>query len=124
MRVYYLLSCFCYIFIIAVIEEEVEIVGAKKIETKNKHRVNQKFNKAIHNKIIENKWLSDESINLAQTILFKNFPLISVFEDTTLGALNMFSVQTGEFIQVLHENNRWVTLSSPTERFITERKSK
>ena len=61
---------------------------------------------------------------LAQTVLFKNFPLISVFEDTTLGALNMFSVQTGEFIQVLHENNRWVTLSSPTERFITERKSK
>ena len=124
MRVYYLLSCFCYIFIIAVIEEEVEIVGAKKIEAKNKHRVNQKFNKAIHNKIIENKWLSDESINLAQTILFKNFPLISVFEDTTLGALNMFSVQTGEFIQVLHENNHWVTVSLPTERFITEGKPK
>ena len=56
MRVYYLLSCFCYIFIIAVIEEEVETVGAKKIEAKNKHRMNQKFNNAIHNKIIENKW--------------------------------------------------------------------
>ena len=46
-------------------EEEEEIVGTKKIEAKNKHRVNQKFNKAIHNEIIENKWLSDESINLA-----------------------------------------------------------
>ena len=97
-------------------EEEEEIVGTKKIEAKNKHRVNQKFNKAIHNEIIENKWLSDESINLAQTILFKNFPLISGFEDTTLGPLNMFSVQTGEFVQVLYENNHWVTVSSPTEK--------
>ena len=76
----------------------------KKIETKNKHRVNQKFRNAIHNEIIENKWLSDESISLVQTILFKNFPLISGFEDTTLGPLNMFSVQTGEFVQVLYEN--------------------
>ena len=113
---YYLLPCFCYIFIITVIEKEIEIVGTKKIEAKNKHRVNQKFNNAIHNKIIQNKWLSDESINLAQTILFKNFPLISGFEDTTLGPLNMFSVQTGEFVQVLHKNNHWVTVSSPTER--------
>ena len=112
---YYLLPCFCYIFIITVIEKEVEIVGTKKIEAKNKHRVNQKFNNAIHNEIIQNKWLSDESINLAQTILFKNFPLISGFEDTTLGPLNMFSVQTGEFVQVLNENNHWVTVSSPTE---------
>ena len=38
---YYLLPCFCYVFIIAVIEKEVEIVGTKKIEAKDKHRVNQ-----------------------------------------------------------------------------------
>ena len=109
------LALFLLYFYIAVIEKEVEIVGTKKIEAKNKHRVNQKFNNAIHNEIIQNKWLSDESINLAQTILFKNFPLISGFEDTTLGPLNMFSVQTGEFVQVLNENNHWVTVSSPTE---------
>ena len=71
MQVYFLLPCFCYIFIIAVIEKEIEIVETKKIEAKNKHRLSQKFNKAIHNKIIENRWLSDESINLAQTVLFK-----------------------------------------------------
>ena len=71
MQVYFLLPCFCYIFIITVIEKEIEIVETKKIEAKNKHRLSQKFNKAIHNKIIENRWLSDESINLAQTILFK-----------------------------------------------------
>ena len=50
-----------------------------------------------------------------QTILFKNLPLISGFEDTSLGPSNMFSIQTGDFIQVLHENNHWVTVSSPTE---------
>ena len=71
MQVYFLLPCFCYIFIITVIEKEIEIVETKKIEAKNKHRLSQKFNTAIHNKIIENRWLSDESINLAQTILFK-----------------------------------------------------
>ena len=109
------MPCFCYIFITAVIEKEVEIVGTNKIEAKNKHRMNRKFNNAIHTEIIENKWLSDESINLAQTILFKNFPLISGFEDTTLGPLNMFSVQTSEFVQVVHENNHWATVSSPTE---------
>ena len=116
MQLYYLLPCFCYIFIVVVIEKEVEIVRTKKTEAKNKNLVNQKFNNSIHNEIIENKWLSDESIHLAQTILFKNFPLIRGFEDTTLGLLNMFSVQTGEFIQVLYENNHWVTVSSLAER--------
>ena len=65
MRVYYLLPCFCCIFIVAVIQKEVEILGTKKIEAKNKHHVNQKIHNAIHNEIIENKWLSGESINLA-----------------------------------------------------------
>ena len=60
MRVYYLLPCFCYIFIAAAIEKEAEIVRTKKYEAKNKHRVNQKFNHSIHKEIIENKWLSDE----------------------------------------------------------------
>ena len=46
----------------------------------------------------------------------KNFPLISGFEDTTLGPLNMFSIQTVDFAQVLHVNNHWVTVSSLTER--------
>ena len=85
------MSCFCYIFITTEIEEGVEFAGKKKIEAK-------KFNNAIHSEIIENKWLSDESINLAQTIQFKNFSLVSAFDDATLGALNMFLVQTGELI--------------------------
>ena len=92
------LALFLWYFYITVIGKEVEIVGTNKIKVNIKHRLNQKFNNTIHNEIIQNKWLSDESINLAQTILFKNFPLISGFEDTTLGPLNMFSVQTGEFV--------------------------
>ena len=115
MRVYYLLPCFCYIFIVVVIEKEAEIVRTKKTEAKNKHRVNKKFNNSIHKEIIENKWLSDESINLTQAILFKNLSLIRGFEDTSLGPLNMFSVQMGEFIQVFHENNHWVMVSLQTE---------
>ena len=101
-----------YIFIVGVTEKEVEIVRTKKTEPENKHRVNQNFNNSIHNEIIENKRLSDESINLVQTTLFKTF-LLRDFEETTCGTLNMFSVQTGEFVQVLHETNHWAT--SPTE---------
>ena len=74
----------------------------KKTEPENKLRVNQNFNNSIHNEIIENKRLSDESINLVQTTLFKTF-LLRDFEETTCGTLNMFSVQTGEFIQALHK---------------------
>ena len=96
----------------------VEIVRTKKTEPENKHRVNQNFNNSIHNEIIENKRLSDESINLVQTTLFKTF-LLRDFEETTCGTLNMFSVQTGEFIQALHKNNRWVTVSSTTESAIS-----
>ena len=43
MQVYFLLPCFCYIFIIAVIEKEIEIVETKKIEAKNKHRSESKI---------------------------------------------------------------------------------
>ena len=55
MRVYYLSPSFCYIFIVVVIEKEVEIVRIKKTEAKNKPCVNQKFNNSIYNEIIENK---------------------------------------------------------------------
>ena len=107
-----------YIFIVGVTEKEVEIVRTKKTEPENKHRVNQNFNNSIHSEIIENKRLSDELINLVQTTLFKTF-LLRDFEETTRGTLNMFFVQTGEFIQALHKNNRWVTVSSTTESAIS-----
>ena len=43
--------------------------------------------------MVEEKWLSKETIDLAQNILFKNFALTRGFEDTTLGPLNMFSTK-------------------------------
>ena len=44
MRVLYFFPCFCYIFIVAVIEKEGETKGLNKIEAKSKHRVNRKLN--------------------------------------------------------------------------------
>ena len=43
MQVYYLMSCFCYIVVIAVTEKEEKIVGTKRIEAKIKHRVTKKI---------------------------------------------------------------------------------
>ena len=42
------LTLFLLYFYITVIEKVVEIMGTKKIESKNEHRVNQKFNNAIN----------------------------------------------------------------------------
>ena len=52
----------------------------------------------MEKKLSSNQWLSDETINLAQVLLHKKFPLTNGFEDTTLGNLRQFSVQKNNFM--------------------------
>ena len=55
--------------------------------------------------------LNDALINKAQTLLHEQFPGVGGLEDTTLGPIFMFSVQKGEFVQVLHDENiHWVCI--------------
>ena len=67
---------------------------------------------------------SDETINLAQVLLHKKFPLTNGFEDTTLGNLSQFSVPKNNFIQIIHDHNHWVTIylaqlqRSPSSTFV------
>ena len=57
--------------------------------------------------------LNDALINKAQTLLHEQFPGVGGLEDTTLGPIFMFSVQKGEFVQVLHDENiHWVCISN------------
>ena len=67
---------------------------------------------------------SDETINLAQVLLHKNFPLTNGFEDTKLGNLSQFSVPKNNFIQIIHDHNHWITIylaqlqRSPSSTFV------
>ena len=75
-------------------------------------RLNQVYNNFIEKELSRNQWLSDETVNLAQVLLHKKFPLTNGFEDTTLGNLRQFSVQKNNFIQIIHDHNHWVTIYS------------
>ena len=74
--------------------------------------MNQVYNNFIEKELPSNQWLSDETINLAQVLSHKKFPLTNGFEDTTLGNLRMFAGQKNNFIQIIHDHNHWVTIHS------------
>ena len=63
----------------------------------------------ISNRCMLNDWL----MNNAQNILHDKFPLVEGLEDTVLGPVGMFSVHTGEFVQILHDGQcHWVAVSN------------
>lgn len=61
----------------------------------------------------ENSWINDNIINAAKSILHKQYPTISGFQDTQYSKNLGFKVETKQFIQILHVNeNHWVTAFS------------
>ncbi len=57
-------------------------------------------------------WLNDRIIYSAQILLKNQFPFCGGFQNTILGCLLNFEVETSEFIQVLHNGNgHWLTIS-------------
>ena len=58
-------------------------------------------------------WLNDRIINAAQTLLKNQFPELSGFQDVGLGQVMNFTIEFGEFIQIVHSPlNHWVTIST------------
>ena len=57
-------------------------------------------------------WLNDRIINAAQTLLKNQFPGLSGFQDVALGQVMNFTIEFGEFIQIVHSLNHWVTIST------------
>ena len=54
-------------------------------------------------KILESgDWLTDHIIGAAHFVLRDQFPYISGMENTTLGPVNNFTIQRGEFAQIIH----------------------
>ena len=58
-------------------------------------------------------WLNDALINAAQTLLKTAFPHLLGLQPVELGSLGQFSVETGEFIQILNnQHGHWLTVST------------
>lgn len=57
-------------------------------------------------------WVNDSIVNAAQRLLKRQFPEIDGFQDVSLGLVLSFEVQTGDFLQILHANNHWLTVST------------
>ena len=65
--------------------------------------------------ILQGKMLTNESINLAQKLLAKQFPGISGLMDTCLGKMHQFGIIPVDksYIQLLHPGSmHWVCLSN------------
>ena len=61
----------------------------------------------------QGKWLTDNIIDAAQVLLKKIHPHIGGLESVALGQTLAFTVQHGEFVQILNvSNNHWITISN------------
>ena len=61
--------------------------------------------------ILNKQMLTDESINIAQNILKKQFPKIAVLQDTVIGKTQAFDIirNEGNYIQILHAGSfHWI----------------
>lgn len=67
----------------------------------------------------EDMWLNDNIINAAQRLLKYQFNYIGGFQDTLLQSKLQFSIENGEFIQILNKNNNhWILVTNVgTEQF-------
>ena len=57
-------------------------------------------------------WLTDNIMNAAQELLRMQFPDLLGLQSVILGQTMSFKIQAGEFLQILHSVNHWVTIST------------
>ena len=66
--------------------------------------------------LLSNNWVDDKLIDASQKILAKQFVnrfVGSGFQNRAVGLCGNFSIETGEFIQILHgRSNHWLTIST------------
>ena len=57
-------------------------------------------------------WLNDSIVNAAQHLLKEQFPALGSLQDVALGLVMNFQIQNGDFLQIIHSNYHWLTVSS------------
>ena len=75
-----------------------------------------------HHKKINRKWLNDDLINASQKVLAKQFEHKfsgAGFQTTTNGLCGNYTVETGEFIQILHNGtDHWLAITTIGTKFL------
>ena len=93
------------------IDDEIEEI--KYVTPSGKPKKDRKFVFSLEVKkiVLNSKMLTDESINIAQKLLKKQFPTIGGFMDTCLGNNQQFDIipRDKPYIQVLHVPSRSFT---------------
>lgn len=64
------------------------------------------------NILLNGKWLNDVIINEGQRLIKQEYPHVQGFQDVALGHTMAFSIEPGEFVQVLYAVGHWVTIST------------
>ena len=60
-----------------------------------------------------NRWLNDRIVNAAQNLLKEANPAVPGLQDVTCGLIMSFTVEAGEFVQILHNGkDHWVMIST------------
>lgn len=63
--------------------------------------------------ITTGEWLTDAVVNCAQKLLKESYPLMGGLQMTTLGETLAYTVETGEFVQIVNmRQNHWITVSN------------
>lgn len=62
--------------------------------------------------LLKGEWLNDSMINEGQRLIQQEFPHLQGLQDVALGHTMAFSVERGEFVQILHAGGHWVTIST------------
>ena len=101
-------------------DAENELVITKEVEGSGPIRKSRKlvFSKMERNTILNNEMLTDESINIAQILLQKQFPNIGGFQDTVIGKVQEFDTIPGskKYIQILHAGSlHWLCVANVSE---------
>ena len=95
--------------------KEIEFIGYYKPAIQQpvpKHR-NLLFSDREKGLILNNKMLTDESINIAMQILKRKFPDIDGLENTPYGKVHQFCIFRKKLVQVLHGGGcHWVCVAN------------
>ena len=100
-------------------EEDIEILNVIPRDPLSDKRIcrRRKVNYTLlqQEEILDGHMLTDMTINLAQNMLFNQFPCIQGFEDTGVGRVFNFSKHSGKdpYIQIIHTGSlHWVCFSN------------
>ena len=89
-------------------DSDLVVLGESCGKVRSKYRDKLQFSECMEKEILEKEMLSDMTINYSLLLLHRQFPLTKGFEDTELGPRGLFSVQKGEFIQILFGDTHWI----------------